>query len=186
MGADAGAPRAGAPGSAGAPRAGAPGSAGAGERDGAPRAGADADLERVLEVYRSLQVHHARLSGEAAAARGVGITDLRFLFAIAARGDAGVLPKEATTYLGLSTGATTSLIDRLESRGLVERVPNPNDRRSVTVVIHPEGVRLVDEVKDIYREAFLAAVPTGRLRDLAVMLEAFDAELRDRAAAPGD
>lgn len=141
----------------------------------------DQDLERVLEVYRRLQIHHARIVHEEATARGVGLTDLRFLFSLAARGEHGVLPKEATNYLGLSTGATTSLIDRLEQRGLVERVPNPNDRRSVSVVIRPDGTRMVDEVKDVYRDAFTTAIPAGKLRELAGLLEAFDAELAARS-----
>jgi DNA-binding MarR family transcriptional regulator len=140
-----------------------------------------ADLERVIEVYRRLQIHHARLVHDEANARGVGLTDLRFLFSLAARGDHGVLPKEATSYLGLSTGATTSLIDRLEARGLVERVPNPNDRRSVTVVLRPDGATMVREVKDIYRDAFTTAIPAGKMHELAVLLEAFDAELAARS-----
>ena len=34
---------------------------------------------------------------------------------------------------GLSTGAITGLIDRLESRGLLRRVPDPADRRKVVL-----------------------------------------------------
>lgn len=141
------------------------------------------DLERVLEVYRRLQIHHARLVQEEASARGLGLTDLRFLFSLAARPGGSVLPKEATAYLGLSTGAMTSLVDRLERGGFVRRVPNPNDRRSVEVVILDEGVRAVDEVKDIYRDAFTAAVPSARMGFLADVLEAFDAELAAHSRA---
>jgi DNA-binding MarR family transcriptional regulator len=143
----------------------------------------DADLERVLEVYRRLQIHHARLVHDEATARGVGLTDLRVLFALAARRDGSALPKEVTNTLGLSTGATTSLIDRLATKGLVERVPNPDDRRSVSVVILPDGTRMVDEVKDLYRDAFTAAVPDGQMGALADLLEAFDGELAHRSGA---
>jgi len=141
------------------------------------------DLERVLEVYRRLQIHHARLVHDEASARGLGLTDLRFLFSLAARPGGSVLPKEATAYLGLSTGAMTSLVDRLERRGFVRRVPNPNDRRSVEVVILDEGVRAVDEVKEIYRDAFTAAVPSAQMGLLADVLEAFDAELAAHSRA---
>lgn len=141
------------------------------------------DLERVLEVYRRLQIHHARLVHDEASVRGLGLTDLRFLFSLAARPGGSVLPKEATAYLGLSTGAMTSLVDRLERGGFVRRVPNPNDRRSVEVVILDEGVRAVDEVKDIYRDAFTAAVPSAQMGLLADVLEAFDAELAAHSRA---
>lgn len=142
----------------------------------------ETDLDRVLEVYRRLQIHHARLVNVEASRRGLGLTDLRFLFSLAARPGGSVLPKEATTYLGLSTGAMTSLIDRLEQRDLVRRLPNPNDRRSVEVVILDEGSRTVDEVKDVYREAFTTAIPADRMGTLATLLEAFDAELAAHGA----
>ncbi len=35
--------------------------------------------------------------------------------------------------LSMSPGAVTALVDRLERKGYVERVPNPKDRRSVLV-----------------------------------------------------
>jgi len=35
--------------------------------------------------------------------------------------------------LSMSPGAVTALVDRLESRGYVERTPNPEDRRSALV-----------------------------------------------------
>jgi DNA-binding MarR family transcriptional regulator len=141
----------------------------------------DAGIERLLEVYRRLQIHHARVVQVHADRYGLGLTDLRFLFAIAARGNAGVVPKEATALLGLSTGATTSLIDRLEKRGYVERIPNPDDRRSVTVAILDAGVDVVDSVKDVYRRAFETAVPATRIDQLAADLESFDLELTNRA-----
>ncbi|WP_433801071.1 MarR family winged helix-turn-helix transcriptional regulator [Actinomycetospora sp. CA-084318] len=45
---------------------------------------------------------------------------------------------------GLTTGAITGMIDRLERAGYVERRPNPDDRRSVLVVLRPDTPR--DEV----------------------------------------
>ncbi|HXB95671.1 MAG TPA: MarR family transcriptional regulator [Puia sp.] len=39
---------------------------------------------------------------------------------------------------GLTTGAITSLIDRLERSGFVKRTADPNDRRKVIVTLIPE------------------------------------------------
>ncbi|MBK0296977.1 winged helix-turn-helix transcriptional regulator, partial [Bacillus sp. S34] len=64
---------------------------------------------------------------------------------------------------------------------LVRRIPNPNDRRSVEVVILDAGTRTVDEVKDVYREAFTAAIPADQMGTLATLLEAFDAHGADPA-----
>ena len=44
----------------------------------------------------------------------------------------------------LSSAGVTSRLDRLERRGLVVRLPDPNDRRGVIVELTSEGVELVD------------------------------------------
>ena len=46
----------------------------------------------------------------------------------------------------LSSGAVTNRVDRAEKMGLVERRPDPADRRSVIVRLTPAGLRLADEV----------------------------------------
>jgi DNA-binding MarR family transcriptional regulator len=42
--------------------------------------------------------------------------------------------------LSISPGAVTAMIDRLESRGYVERIPNPEDRRSALVFVTKAGL----------------------------------------------
>ena len=44
---------------------------------------------------------------------------------------------------GLSSAATTTLIDRLEQKGFVQRVRDPGDRRRVLVELSPEGAERV-------------------------------------------
>lgn len=53
-------------------------------------------------------------------------------------------PGALADFLGISPSGMTSLIDRLEARGLVERALDPSDGRSR--LIHPteEGIRLAD------------------------------------------
>ncbi|MDO5049567.1 MAG: MarR family transcriptional regulator [Actinomycetaceae bacterium] len=44
----------------------------------------------------------------------------------------------------VSSGTMTNRIDRLESKGLVERSPSPSDRRAVLVTLTSEGCNKVD------------------------------------------
>jgi DNA-binding MarR family transcriptional regulator len=46
----------------------------------------------------------------------------------------------------LSTGAVTTVLDRLERAGLARRVTDPADRRRVLAEITPETSRLVEEI----------------------------------------
>lgn len=42
-------------------------------------------------------------------------------------------PTEISHYTGLTTGSTTTLLDRLQKAGYIVRKPNPNDRRGVLI-----------------------------------------------------
>ena len=54
--------------------------------------------------------------------------------------DGPLTPTDLSRRLGVSTAATTTIIDRLTAVGHVERVPNPNDRRGILVVPAPASV----------------------------------------------
>jgi DNA-binding MarR family transcriptional regulator len=41
---------------------------------------------------------------------------------------------QLATWTGLTTGAITAMLDRLEKAGFVRREPHPDDRRKVVVV----------------------------------------------------
>lgn len=88
----------------------------------------------------------ALLSNAVAARVGVGSTDLEALDLLVLEGPmtAGRLAERT----GLSTGAVTGLVDRLEDRGYVRRAPDPTDRRKVVVV--PDVARSEAEIVPHY------------------------------------
>src|SRR5690349_19029284 len=51
--------------------------------------------------------------------------------------------------LGLGRTAMTSVVDRLERRGWVERRPSPRDRRMALLVLTPTGRSLVREINPV-------------------------------------
>jgi DNA-binding MarR family transcriptional regulator len=63
-------------------------------------------------------------------------TDVRCLDWLA---DGAKSAGELSAGTGLSSPATTTLIDRLERKGFVQRVRDPQDRRRVLVELTPEG-----------------------------------------------
>ena len=56
--------------------------------------------------------------------------------------------------LSLTSGAVTSLIDRLERREFVQRAPDPNDRRKVIVIPNLETVASGENVYLSMGDAF--------------------------------
>lgn len=57
----------------------------------------------------------------------------------------GLTSGELATGTGLTTGATTRLIDRLERAGYVRRTVDPADRRKVVVEAVPDALAEVEE-----------------------------------------
>lgn len=53
---------------------------------------------------------------------------------------------ELARFTGLTSGATTSMLDRLERRSFIRRKPNPDDRRGVLVEINEEYSRAAHEL----------------------------------------
>src|SRR3954468_205352 len=53
-------------------------------------------------------------------------------------------PTRLAKGLMLSSAGITSRIDRLERRGFVTRLPDPNDRRGVIIELTPAGLEAVD------------------------------------------
>ena len=58
-------------------------------------------------------------------------------------------PSEIGRRLIVTRATVTGVVDSLERRGYVRRVPNPADRRSVLVELTPDGRRVVQEVRTL-------------------------------------
>lgn len=85
---------------------------------------------------------------------------------------------DLATALGLTTSSTTTLVDRLEQRRLVARVPDPNDRRRSTVEIPESSQRRLQEVRDWMPQA-LDAISPADLPDVADLLETLASSLTE-------
>ena len=55
-------------------------------------------------------------------------------------------PTVIAQRLLITTGSVTSLLDNLEKRGLIRRMPHPHDRRKLLVDITPAAQTIVDEL----------------------------------------
>jgi len=114
-------------------------------------------MSALSDAMRSLQDAIDRFDVEAAGRLGLGRNDWRALRLLAESG--AQAPRALAAALGLTSGSVTTLIDRLEAKGLVQRERDPDDRRALIVRALPAAVALVT---DAY--APLAAI-TGRISD---------------------
>lgn len=91
--------------------------------------------EQLVGLLQDYAGEADRLGQAFAGRHGLHPTDLHGLLAVMRAGDAGVplTPGALGSMLGLTTGATTALIDRLERAGHVSRSRESTDRRRITL-----------------------------------------------------
>ena len=98
-----------------------------------PRQALVAELGTAMQAY---QRSNAEFDDEVGRLLDVNPTDMRCLdWLIGGRLSAGELSRAT----GLSSAATTSMIDRLERKGFVRRVRETDDRRQVLVEMTEDG-----------------------------------------------
>jgi DNA-binding MarR family transcriptional regulator len=103
------------------------------------------DLTREIRWVSARSVLFSHLAAERA---GLHLTDLEALDILALTGP---IPAGRLAELtGLTTGATTALIDRLEAAGFVGRAPDSADRRRVIVQPLPWPRPMAEAVAPLY------------------------------------
>lgn len=75
---------------------------------------------------------------------GVNVTDIECLSVLFFKRLA--TPTELSQYTGLSSGATTAMLDRLEKAELIERHPNPIDRRGLLISVSKKSAKKVGPI----------------------------------------
>ena len=122
---------------------------------------------------------------------GVNVTDMECLALIFFKGLA--TPSELARYTGLTSGATTAMLDRLEKARLIERRPNPQDRRGTLIVLTNErteevgamfasGREAIDKLTSSYSESELETI-ADYFRRLVIVWEDEWEKLRQRNKA---
>jgi DNA-binding MarR family transcriptional regulator len=129
-------------------------------------------LSRVTRLARHLD----RARRGAFEAHDLEVWEFDVLAALRRAGSPYVLsPGQLLAQTLVTSGTMTNRVDRLESRGLVQRLPDPADRRGVHVRLTPRGKESVDAaLADLLaRERELLASLTGAgQQELSTLLRA--------------
>ena len=124
-----------------------------------------------------------RITAAASAAGAAGATenhDVQVLLTLQLEGP--VHPGRLSEVSGLTTGGMTALLDRLEAAGLLrrERDPAAEDRRTLDVVLTPEGARAARVLAEATRDVIAARPP-----EVVDLLAALGTRRPATAAQPG-
>lgn len=72
---------------------------------------------------------------------------------------------------GLTTGAITGVVDRLERAGWARRQPDPNDRRRVIILPGPQETQSQPGLYETYLQALQDLVARYNIEELAIILD---------------
>jgi DNA-binding MarR family transcriptional regulator len=122
---------------------------------------------------RALSTAQDRLDQYGAHRFGLNRTDYRALDLIGQAGS--ISPTELATALGMSTGATSAVLDRLETAGYAGREPDPAHRRRTRVRMSARAEELATEI--------FAPVIRGTIEQAAAYPDAILAEIADFLSA---
>lgn len=105
---------------------------------------------RVMNLFKSLQ----RQAAAALEQAGLELFEYDVLSALRRQGTPYALAAtELAAETGLSSGAMTNRVDKLEGKGLVRRKPDRNDRRGVVVSLTAKGRRTIDKAIQLRLDA---------------------------------
>jgi MarR family 2-MHQ and catechol resistance regulon transcriptional repressor len=100
------------------------------------------DDERIRLMGLMVRTHRAlsdALGRELEETVGIPLVFFDVLIHVGAAPDGQLTMSRLSNEVALTTGGVTRLVDRMVDAGLVERQNCPNDRRSVHVVLTPDG-----------------------------------------------
>lgn len=123
--------------------------------------------EALWAVARQLRSH----SREALAPWEINPSHLRALQVMARHG--AVRLRDLADHLRIAPRSATEVVDGLESRGLVQRRPDPDDRRAILVELTDEGRRVMSAIRgarDTEAQALFGRLSTADRADLARIL----------------
>jgi DNA-binding MarR family transcriptional regulator len=118
---------------------------------------------------------------------GLRFVDFSVLRVLQLSGD--MTPSALADLTLRSTGGMTQIVDRLVRDGLVQRTPDPTDRRRVVVALTPKGRTLTTKAQRAYareRARVLGPLSERELEEVDVAVRRLLSLLSDEDAAAAD
>jgi DNA-binding MarR family transcriptional regulator len=109
---------------------------------------------------------------------GLNATDTKCIDLILRGPNGSVTAGWLSEMSGLTTGAVTHILDRLETRQFVERVRDTRDRRKVFVRVRPESLEPLIPKYEAIGKAYLGVVERYSDKDLQLICDYMDASSR--------
>jgi DNA-binding MarR family transcriptional regulator len=153
-------------------------------RNDSRKKGRDELIEALMFAGREYSTAAVMLHNAVAERFGLSVTDLKTLDILQRVGP--LAAGDIAVHTNLATASVTSLIDRLEKRGLVRRTRDPaGDRRRVVVKLTPKLDRTIAPLFASLNQRMLARFETysdSEIETIRAFLRSGALEMREEAA----
>lgn len=128
--------------------------------------------KRALMAVRDYGVNLTLFRNAMSEWAGLNVSDMECLRLLFQKGI--TTPSELARYTGLTSGATTAMLDRLEKAGLIERRPNPDDRRGTLIAPAQSSAEKAASWFESTRIAQDELISSYSERELEIIANAFE------------
>jgi DNA-binding MarR family transcriptional regulator len=128
--------------------------------------------KRALMAVRDYGIHLTLFRNAVSEWQGLNTTDMECLRLLFLKGIA--TPSELAKHTGLTSGATTAMLDRLEKAGFIERRPNPDDRRGTLIVPAKSGAERAASWFESARKAQDELISSYSESELEIISDVFE------------
>jgi MarR family transcriptional regulator, lower aerobic nicotinate degradation pathway regulator len=136
-------------------------------------------VDGLFQLSFLLQARLSRIAAE----HDLSVVQVRLLGILRDR-EPGML--ELARHLELEKSSLSGLVDRAEQRGLVERIPSPQDRRATTIRVTAQGrklSRVIAQAVTAEVDVLVQALPEADRKRLAALVgRVLESEMNARAS----
>lgn len=136
-------------------------------------------LVNIRKILRSLNIESKKVQKE----YGVTIPQLMCLDYLGNSLNFKSTQINIARYLNLNSSTMSGIIDRLETKGFVARLPNPDDKRTVFISLTSKGSKLLDSSPKLLHEQLsqkLEKLPPEKIEEinnaLRILIQSLDIE----------
>ena len=128
--------------------------------------------KRALMAVRDYGVNLTQFRNSMSERAGLNVSDMECLRLLFQKGIA--TPSELARHTGLTSGATTAMLDRLEKAGFIERRPNPDDRRGTLITPAKSSAEKAASWFESARKAQAELISSYSDSELEIIADAFE------------
>jgi DNA-binding MarR family transcriptional regulator len=142
-------------------------------------------LDKLWELGRSMSTQTVFLHQAIAESVGLNATDTKCIDLILRGPDGAVTAGWLSEATGLTTGAITHILDRLERRRFIKRVRDRRDRRKVFIQVQPNSLKPLIPKYETVGKAYLGLVEQYDDKQLELICDYLEktSELSERQLA---